>query len=296
MVHKLQLSLQFAYSTRNQLLIREIKGHFYKIKNSEGKVLGNLLGTAHLIDSSVSKLNPEINLAIEKSKRVFFEVKEFDQLTADANKKLDQKIGKMPVEDRLKAIEFFQTKLEGKTIFGLSWTELQQKTEELDQTNALKLYILQSGRLDKIMEGKFDKNGDEYNGIDDLVFNQSKRLGKEIFGLESLEEHFKTLDSIQSEITIDLKPHLESEVYDSMARKIGSDWASGKPCINFSNDPNSKDYQISEVRSKKMGDKIFEDLTKNGEGGLYVFGSDHLYDGENVIQNLQNRGLTIERI
>jgi hypothetical protein len=129
------------------------------------------------------------------------------------------------------------------------------------------------------------------SGIDGWLFQHFKGSEKPIFGLESLEEH--GIGSHVYKYNSCLNTSFKDKKYTSL--KWSRLWSVGKDVPLYGDKEGSKEDKHSEIRSKNMGDFIYNDLMLNTHIGFYASGAAHLYDKKGIIRRLEKRNLRVIR-
>jgi len=269
-------------------------GHFYKIKTAGGRTLGYLLGTQHVIHSSVMPLNTRILKAMGKSERLFLEINDLNALHKHAELTIHDSIHTSTdaqVESALeKYVEIFKKA-------PIDSIQLLEKIAKMGPREALAECLSHYDYIHACLKGTLDSAGNVIHGIDDLVYHIFNRAHKPILGLEDTEDHFSMLKLMtrNTNIAEGLLNPSDPSSDNPLFKTLAEEWCAGIPEIRI-NKPGTQDYLISEMRSAKFSETIYGDLTHQRTRAFYAFGLAHLYDGEGVIQGLRDRGLQVVKV
>jgi uncharacterized protein YbaP (TraB family) len=265
-----------------------VKGHFYEIRDVEGKLRGYLLGTMHLMHRNLMHMNEKILKAMAEADRLFVEITSSPQSS------------RKPSEEEInESLKLYASILSTHPLKDTTWEKLQEKMALLGPMQALELCVQEYQYVRAHKNGSVDSSNVAFSTIDGWLVHQFSKNEKSVLNLETEETRLKqaskeVVDSVYEEYLKGiLEPDLERDAQQAL--KGAQFWGSGEIAWR-PNEKGTKQYQKSEKRSKHMGKVIHEDLMKDEKIGFYACGSAHLYDGKGVIQHLRNQGLTVTRI
>ena len=293
-IELLKMFSRFSRDTEPECIEKQqVKGHFYKIEDSEGGLIGYLMGTVHIIDRFIMDMNEEINQAVAKADHLFLEIKEIDsdRIKKRHEMKIDQVLKNQP-EDKLKKALQVYAKIFDFDLTDAMWTAMKEKTPLLD---TLKSFIKWYASAVEVARGSYFTN---IHSIDEWLHRHFYNAGKPVLGLESLEEADKVVnkllyDETFTEMLLNPPENIFCEIPDCGM------WRRGDIRKLSHNHEGTLDYELNEARSEKFGKTIYEDLMSNQKIkkiGFYACGTAHLYDAKGIIQSLKERNLRIIRI
>lgn len=141
------------------------------------------------------------------------------------------------------------------------------------------------------------------DGVEATILRQSRKQGKPVRGLVSVEEHFNTLVALDQIPADDLITHTISEIEQtaSMAHDIIVAWRQGEISAleNLFVSPLDKAYPA--VSKALLTDRnkrwipLLEDLLSRSRTALVVVGVAHLIGDQNVLALLAEKGFTVNR-
>jgi len=288
----------FAISQKTPKL--PVKGHLYKIEDTEGTIRGYLLGTIHMMHSSIMDMNEEIKLAISKADHLFVEIKEDLELEYERQNNL---LLKTQSEKSLqKGLQNYINILRFHPLKNTTWKDLKKEIALLKTIDAIQLCYKHYKYIFGNATGSLDSSNYMIDSVDGWVKRQFVKAEKTIFGLESLESiskltdelFFSDVESQEHNAMCFLEPYIKGQVDGIL--KI-SRWSQGdiKHVLIPPNQEGTIRYKQCEGRSEKFGEVIYQDIKLN-KVGFYAFGAAHLYDSKGVIKSLESRNLKIIRI
>lgn len=302
--------------------IQKVQGIFYRIISKEGKEVGHLLGTIHVANENMMRLNPTIRQALEKAKSVYLETKPGGSMP-DTKLALPSNLQESQKERRKIFIDLLFPKLIKKL------TEEGASTQILNALSSQFKYAGLETRLNlgyslvtqlSLHNAKIVHIQDIFNqipvGIDHLLATHAMSNEKEVLGLE--ENTAERLDLIKqvanfqffSIDVIERLPSTEEEVDVFLSKQLNDltemcqAWTSGNEefikdyCDKFKENPALHEKFLSE-RDTTMADNIHEALSSQTEENSLFFavGSAHVVgSGENVIRQLEKKGWKLERV
>jgi uncharacterized protein YbaP (TraB family) len=282
---------------------RKIIGHFYEIHSSKGDLLGYLFGTFHMIHPALMPLNDRINVAINRSDRVFLEIAEMETQMEEFSSETRAEINKLSPEEVETGIKNYRHAILAQLTKG-GKRDFLKKTDRLSPKEHLLFCFEEYYRIEALLRGTVCGNGKSpIFSLDQFIYYRFKEQHKPILGLESFEEHksfAKYLD--KSSDRFDIEPgsiEIAPKVI-SIASQFTRIWCDGKVPDGWENQVNekgSREYLLGEGRSITMGQRIVKELSNPSKApAFFAIGGLHFYDAENVIKRLKNEGFVVSRI
>lgn len=185
-------------------------------------------------------------------------------------------------------------------------TELGLYNETFDSYNASYWEsLITSGALMKL-------DGIKESGIDAYFIEIAKEDGKEVRSIEALEAQMNALGSMTDaycEFSINQILELNNDEFKEMFMELYNAWAAGDVEKLIETDEESLDELPEEIRAdyEKFNEKLLyernigmadaaEEYIKNGDNIFYMVGFAHFGGEDSVIDMLEERGYTVERI
>ncbi len=300
----------------------DVQGFFYKISSQNGEEVGSLLGTIHVANKNMLRLNLSMIEAIEKADRIYLEMKPSNSIP---NMQLSFPQNLTPAEI---------VKIQGYVdlVFPVLLKKIEEEGVSIQVVNSLKgnfqygnlekKFVLVITLLDRLslhhkkIVHKEDFLAQIPVGIDHLLVDLAMTNQKEILGLEeaspsrfALFNEFNQWNNLSTK-AIQSFPSTEAEVEQYIATKISEvadlcdAWVVGDEAYvknwgdNFKANPSLHAKFLPE-RDAEMAHNIHEALVQRKPGDLPFFavGAAHVVgSGENVVCHLQRQGWKVERI
>jgi uncharacterized protein len=274
----------------------------WRVTNAKAPVY--LVGSVHALNSKDYPLPKPYQLALHDSSRFLFE---FDHNKGDEFSRKFETAGKYPKGENL------QNKLHGRL---LAW--LRQNTESVHWRYDKKDKKVHAtvGKFDKsefqyrpwyIAENYFDPRGYSdvtgKHGVDNYFAREAKKAGKEISGLESVDEHvqvFSGMSDIDSEIFL-LDQIVHGYEDQNNSEKLRSAWRHGNTDKLWAMDGRLRREapqiarRLLEDRNVRWIPRIEREI-KSGKPVAIVAGAMHFSGPNSVVALLRSRGYTIEQL
>ncbi len=262
-----------------------------------------LVGSVHALNKKDYPLPEAYDVALRDSRRILFE---FDP------KQSDEFAEKFEAASRYPHGQDIRNKIHGKLLWWLreNTTAIQWKYDKKD-----KQYHSTVGKFDTLVQYKpwyiaehyFDLRGyadvTETNGVDNYLAKQAHKAGKEVGGLESVDEHVQVLSGM-SDLDGELLL-LDQIIYgyrdENDFRRTRSAWRRGDTNKLWAMDARLRKEawwiaaRLVDQRNIKWIPRIEREI-KSGRPTAIVAGAMHFAGPNSVVTLLQRRGYRIEQL
>lgn len=245
-----------------------------------------IAGSVHLVHPSQLPLPAEYLKAFSLSERVVFEI-DLDEMNQSTS------LVKMISAFRLKA-----TTLD-KTLRSDVWQDLNTVMKEYNVPHALLAYdaAFMSFSLPLIIW----KSQGYQEGIDKLLYDQAKRDGKKIIGLETFDEQLKALVTLQEiDPNILIKQTLKEIKkpqfsLDNLIKELyqGQQTMLEKQIAIYDTKEMESFYQTLLINRNKAWIPKIDQLAKDSKSTMVIVGAMHLAGNDSVLQLLKEQGYNI---
>lgn len=245
-----------------------------------------IAGSVHLVHPSQLPLPAEYLKAFSLSERVVFEI-DLDEMNQSTS------LVRMISTFRLKA-----TTLD-KTLRSDVWQDLNTVMNEYNIPRALLAYdaAFMSFSLPLIIL----KSQGYQEGIDKLLYDQAKRDGKKIIGLETFDEQLKALATLQEiDPNILIKQTLKEIKkpqfsLDNLIKELyrGQQTMLEKQIAIYDTKEMETFYQVLLINRNKAWIPKIDQFTKDSTKTMVVIGAMHLAGNDSVLQLLKEQGYKI---
>lgn len=245
-----------------------------------------IAGSVHLVHPSQLPLPAEYLKAFSLSERVVFEI-DLDEMNQSTS------LVKMISTFRLKA-----TTLD-KTLRSDVWQDLNTVMNEYNIPRALLAYdaAFMSFSLPLIIL----KSQGYQEGIDKLLYDQAKRDGKKIIGLETFDEQLKALATLQEiDPNILIKQTLKEIKkpqfsLDNLIKELyrGQQTMLEKQIAIYDTKEMETFYQVLLINRNKAWIPKIDQFAKDSTKTMVVIGAMHLAGNDSVLQLLKEQGYKI---
>lgn len=276
-------------------------GYFYKIKDAHNKTVGYLCGTLHACEGALFSLSQPINRAILKSNKIFLENENPSQILEERQKNTYALIQQKSEAALTAAVSLYEVEIhQRENNFGWKKIKIDHGFDTLSPFEQFKLC---RKHYDFIVAREVGKEGIEINieGIDDFIYAISKKLQKDVFGLETMDDDLMAdlqRVALMTSVDLSLQPNIDREKRCYLAGS--KQWLSGtivkpKPIKDIVSEENQMLWQMTCARSEKFARIIINDLRKEQGRSFYAFGFSHLYNQRSVIDLLQAHNFKVIR-
>lgn len=307
-------------------------GFFYEVKDpNSDEVKGHLLGTVHLADKEMLKLNKKIHKAFDEAKFLMLEVefnaKTYEKSNKRATKraeKFNKKVSKIVDKETLglmeiycdKALKLLKKHFEAKGGEQITDKQYGELLKPITQNKTAKKYLL----IKKMFEDAiFEKaavlsvrpllsfsSAPQPLGLDHLLYQKASLKKKEIIGLETAESQMDLLDELENEPLANFKSHLNQETIrleENSISKLFKIWKKGDEtgllemdATSFLQIGNELHSRFNPQRNRPMADKI--DAHMREDKGLYLAapGCIHMGGAEGIPALLREKGWIVNQV
>jgi uncharacterized protein YbaP (TraB family) len=265
------------------------KSFLWQLRSDKGDIY--VLGSIHFLKKENYPLNPAIEKAFDRAKKLVFEI----DLKSD-----DSAVQRLTIEKGLHR--------DGKTLeqnisaetYSLAAKRAQELDVDIRALSPLKPWVvaltMTSLQLRKL---GFDAN----SGVDQYLAGRAAKAGKAIAGLETAAFQIGLMDQLsaadqESMLRQSLR---EMDLLDKGLDQIVRSWAAGdvhgleKLLLDAMREYPAVHKKIVVDRNRRWLPEI-ERIIKQGESVLVVVGAAHLVGKEGVIELLKARGYTLEQM
>jgi uncharacterized protein YbaP (TraB family) len=260
-----------------------------------------LVGSVHALDEDDYPLPAPYEIALKDAKRFLFE---FDPIrSAEFEKKLAAAAKYPPGEDLRSKIHPELLAWLRQNVLAVNDHRLRGKksqTESFDSGLGYKPWWIAQHLVDK---SSYSNDVSASPGLDDYFLARGQKMGKEIGGLESVDEHVAVIGGMSDrdgEIMLRdaLVPHKNSEAEFNRMRKA---WRTGDTAALWAGDARFRGEapriaaRFVDERNHKWIPRIEAEL-KSGRPTAVVVGALHFAGPNSVLKLLEKRGYKIEQL
>lgn len=260
------------------------------VQKGQSKIF--IAGSIHLLRASDHPLPPEFSNALDQSDEVLFET-DVEALNGEAARK------QLRARGFYKLGETLRNHIRPNTLLSLE-RYCTSRGLSIDSLLPLKPWMIAMNLA--LLELQASGISDQ-DGVESTILRQSRKQGKPVRGLVSVEEHFSTLAALDQIPADDLILHTLSEIEQtaSMAHAIIAAWRKGevlaleKMFINPLNKTYPAIFKALLTDRNKRWIPLLEALLERPRPALVVVGVAHLVGEQNVLALLAEKGFTVKR-